>query len=151
MQLYHIFSSKKPLLCILTIYGKFLFNYVQLALVRTLVDGGYSPRWGHRWGQMGTEQMGSGTSVPFRCQIRLFSSKPANGDRYLRPPLRLLQQKGDAYLAPICFFISNAVGVIANPPFAVSRMFSGISAPILRMASITSSTGIALLIPARDI
>ena len=101
---------------------------------------------GVRWGQMG-----SGTSVPFRCQIRLFSSKPANGVRYLRPPLRLLRQRGDDYLAPICFFISNAVGVIANPPFAVSRMFSGISAPILRMASITSSTGIALLIPARDI
>lgn len=140
------FHQKKPLLCILTIYGKFLFNYVQLALARTLVDGGYGPKWGHRWGQMG-----SGTSVPFRCQIRLFSSKPANGDRYLRPPLRLLRQRGDDYLAPICFFISNAVGVIANPPFAVSRMFSGISAPILRMASITSSTGIALLIPARDI
>lgn len=142
MQLYHIFSSKKPLLCILTIYGKFLFNYVQLALARALVDGS--------WGL----QMGSGTSVPFRCQIYPFSSKPAKGVRYLRPPRvppPYFGKKGDDYRAPICFFISNAVGVIANPPFAVSRMFSGISAPILRMASITSSTGIALLIPARHI
>ena len=73
----------------MTIYGKFLFNYVQLAPARTLVDGSWSPDGDNKWGQ----QMGT-----------------ANGDRYLRPQTD--GQMGTGTSVPIFVFFGKKAMII---------------------------------------